>query len=199
MCCISIVAFCTCAEGGEQSAVASRIEMLKARLENSNAGDVIVVAHRACWRESSENSISAIDACVRLGVDMVEIDVRRTKDGELVLMHDATVNRTTNGTGVVANLTLNKIQQLHLRKAEGGGHSLVTKESIPTLRDALAATKDRILVNLDIKANLYSQALAVADNIGVTNQIVMKMVASVNEPALRQAQFLGRTYFMPIS
>jgi len=56
---------------------------------------VMVIAHRADWRNFPENSLEAIRSAIKLGVDMVEIDVRKTKDGKLILMHDETVDRTT--------------------------------------------------------------------------------------------------------
>src|SRR5690606_30766812 len=79
----------------------ARIEDLRRRLETPRADDVMVVAHRACWKEAPENSVAAIQDCIEMGVDMVEIDVQATADGQLVLMHDDTVDRTTNGSGRV--------------------------------------------------------------------------------------------------
>ena len=81
---------------------------------------VLVVAHRGCWKTAAENALSAIEACVALGVHMVEVDVRRTRDGALVLMHDETVDRTTNGSGRVGDLTLAEIARLRLRQGQGG-------------------------------------------------------------------------------
>ena len=63
---------------------------------------VMVIAHRADWRNFPENSIEAIRSAIKLGVDMVEIDIRRTKDGHLILMNDETIDRTTNGSGKVS-------------------------------------------------------------------------------------------------
>src|ERR1700678_3312478 len=63
------------------------------------ASKVIVVAHRGCWGQVPEVSIAAIKACRPIGADVVELDVRKTRDGVLVLMHDETVDRMTSGTG----------------------------------------------------------------------------------------------------
>ena len=68
-------------------------------LEDSNNKEIMVIAHRGDWRNAPENSIQAIKSCIDMGVDMVEIDVRETKDGHLVLMHDETIDRTTNASG----------------------------------------------------------------------------------------------------
>lgn len=55
---------------------------------------VLVVSHRGDWRNAPENSLQAFQNCIDMGVDMVELDLKKTKDGELILMHDNTLNRT---------------------------------------------------------------------------------------------------------
>ena len=70
-------------------------------LKDSKNNQVIVVAHRGDWRNAPENSLQAIQNCIDMGVDMVEIDIRETKDCHLVLMHDKTLDRTTNGKGEI--------------------------------------------------------------------------------------------------
>ena len=87
--------------------------------------------HRGCWRLAPENSIKAIEECIRIGVDMVEIDVRRTKDGHLVVIHDRSVQRTTNGKGLVAELTLEELQKLRLKQGLGGKNAVLTLARIP--------------------------------------------------------------------
>ena len=175
-----------------------RIQWLKRRLEQPAPGDVIVVAHRGCWMETAENSLAGIDRCVQLGVDMIEIDVRRSADGELVLMHDETVDRTTDGRGAVAELSLPQIRQLRLRKGAGNGVEPLSDERVPTLEEALRAAKDRVLVNLDIKEELYDHAFEIAQDVGSMTQIVIKMATNADDPRLEDAAFHGATYFMPI-
>lgn len=68
---------------------------------NNNPEKILVAAHRATHQNYPENSIAAILESIRLGVDIIELDVRATKDGKLVVIHDRTVVRTTNGTGKV--------------------------------------------------------------------------------------------------
>ena len=77
-----------------------------------NKDNIWVAAHRGWCSKYPENTIEAIRAAVELGVDQIETDIRVTKDGELVLMHDATVDRTTNGTGKVIDYTLEELRQL---------------------------------------------------------------------------------------
>ena len=171
---------------------------LRQTLEDPHDGRVMVIAHRACWRLASENSVDAIDECVRLGVDMVEIDVRRSRDGHLVLMHDDTVDRTTNGSGPIEEMTLDRIHALRLREMAGGESAALTEGRVPTLEQALVAAKGKILVNLDMKADLYSQSLELLERTRTTDQVLIKMDALPDESRLRSAKFLGETYFMPI-
>ena len=190
-----------CGEGSVDEGVddhrMQRIGALKNRLTSDRG--TMVVAHRACWRLGPENSLKAINECIRLGVDMVEIDVRRTRDGHLVVIHDDTVDRTTNGTGRVADLTLAEISALRLREGIGGESAPMTESRVPTLEQALSATKNRILVNLDAKGDVRDEAYEIAESLGVTDQVLIKI--SMGSPAdydLASSAFYGRSHFMPI-
>ena len=68
-------------------------------------GKVSVISHRGDWRNTPENSIRAIQNCIDLGVNMVEIDIKKTKDNELILLHDKTLDRTTTGKGLPQDYT----------------------------------------------------------------------------------------------
>ena len=124
----------------------ANVEKILHRLKNPVDAYVLVVSHRGDWRYAPENSLQAIQRCIDLGVDIVEIDVRLTKDGHLVAMHDLTVDRTTNGTGPVSNLTLEEIKQLRLKNACGVRGSQL---QVPTLEEIMLLAKGRIMVNLD--------------------------------------------------
>ena len=76
---------------------ATHVDSLLNCLHNPKSNYVFVIAHRADWRGAPENSIQGIENAIRMGVDMVEIDIRRTADGQFILMHDATLNRTSTG------------------------------------------------------------------------------------------------------
>ena len=124
---------------------------IRAILSDPDTDQVLVVAHRAYWRSMApENSLAAIDSAIRLKMDMVELDVWKTKDGELVLMHDPTVDRTTDGSGRIADMTLAELRQLRLKDKDGK----LTEHRVPTLEEALLLAKDRIMINLD-KAYSY--------------------------------------------
>src|ERR1700676_1245053 len=91
------------------------------------AAGIFVIAHRGCHNpipskgldSLPENSLPALERCIALQVDMMETDIHRTRDGALVIMHDDTVDRTTDGKGAVADLTMGEIRQLHLRRNMG--------------------------------------------------------------------------------
>lgn len=183
---------CTTLQGNERAAA------LINRFADAKSG-IMVAAHRGCWRETAENAISAIRACTNMGVDMIEIDVRRSSDGVLILMHDETVDRTTNGTGLVSDLSLKQLRDLRLKAHAGGDDSAVTGEHIPTLEEALLAAKGKVLVNIDAKDDIRRDALAMASKIGMLDQIVVKASAQSPEQLMGQKpDYLGQGQFMPI-
>ncbi|GHC68585.1 glycerophosphodiester phosphodiesterase family protein [Streptomyces flavofungini] len=110
---------------------------------------VMTAAHRGQWREAPENSLAALRAAFADGAEIVEADIRLTKDGVPVLMHDATVDRTTDGTGRVADLTHAQLRALRLREGLGGRQAAPTGHRIPTLAEAMRAARTSGLVNLD--------------------------------------------------
>ncbi len=106
---------------------------------NSSSTNVLVVAHRGDWRHAPENSIKGIENSIEMGVDIVEIDVRKTKDNQLVLMHDGTIDRTTNGKGKVSDFTLDELHQFYLKNNQGGKDAELTDQKIPTLEEVMMA------------------------------------------------------------
>ncbi len=155
---------------------------LRQRVLHPPAGHVVAVAHRACFAAAPENSPEAIDACWRMGVEVVENDVRMLKDGTLVVMHDPTINRTTDGWGYLNDLTLADLEDIHLRDGEGGPGAAVTPYPVTTLRDYFRAAKNKVMINLELKpsalANLQTlidQSLSMAREEGVLDHIVLKV------------------------
>ncbi len=114
--------------------------------------DVVFIAHRGASGKghSPENTISAFREAINIGVDCVECDVHSTKDGHIVVIHDNTVNRTTNKRGAVAEMTLDEIKQ-----ADAGSwfSTSFTGERIPTLGELLELTKGKVVTVIEIKPN----------------------------------------------
>ena len=117
---------------------------------------VLIAAHRGTHNDFPENSMSAFKKSIELGIDIIEIDVRHTKDDSLVIMHDATVDRMTNGKGRVDEFTFEEIRKLRLKF-----NGQLTDEKIPTLEEALTLAKGKILVDLDIKTNCLPHVMHV--------------------------------------
>lgn len=88
-----------------------------AEIHNSQSKYVVVASHRGDWRNYPENSIGAIESAIRMGVDIVEIDLKLTKDSVLVLSHDKTCNRMTTGKGDISTMTYDSLKTFNLRTA----------------------------------------------------------------------------------
>lgn len=108
----------------------------------------LIIAHRGASGDAPENTLASFALAVEMGCDMVELDVRRTKDGHIVVIHDATLQRTTTGTGFVHEHTLSELRQLD---AGSWFSEDFRGERIPTLREALQTVKHRCAVNIEIK------------------------------------------------
>ena len=100
----------------------------------------LVISHAACAGHAPENTLAGIRKALGFGVDAIEIDVQASADGVPVLMHDLTVDRTTNGSGEVAKLSLDE-----LRALDAGG------EPVPTLAEALELTTGSAVLVIEIK------------------------------------------------
>ena len=111
---------------------------------------ILVSGHRGDRVHGIENTMTAMRLAVEAGVDMIETDVRMTKDGELILMHDASVERTTDGTGLVCDLTLAQIQKLNAAKNAKG---IFPPEPPATLKELLelALAHPDLLLNIEFK------------------------------------------------
>jgi len=109
---------------------------------------IVAVGHRGTKKFAPENTISAHESAVTLGARAIEFDIRCTRDGEFVLMHDRTVNRTTYGRGRVKNLTLAQVKALNIRTDKCPKFE---EETVPTLREALRNVQNRFVVDIDFK------------------------------------------------
>lgn len=132
-----------------------------------NTEELMVIAHRAANQNFPENSIVAIEEAIRMGVDIIELDIRVTADGVVVLMHDQTVDRTTTGKGDIETLDYSYLQTLNLLHKGGA-----TKEKIPTLEEALKVTKGRIMVDMDMKTDKVEEVLKVVKAMDVVDELL---------------------------
>ncbi len=155
---------------------------------NSN---IYVAAHRGWKAKYPENTMEAFKAALTLDIDQLETDVHMTKDGELVLIHDDTVDRTTNGSGRVCDLTLAELKALDA----GNGNE------IPTLIELMELVKDHPTLTLDIELKDYptagneefsyascDKAFKIIDDYGFTDRVV------INSWDVKMHEYINDTY-----
>jgi glycerophosphoryl diester phosphodiesterase len=118
--------------------------------------EVEVIAHRGDHTNAPENTLEAFEAAIEAGVDWVELDPAFTADSHLVVLHDRTVDRTTDGTGDVDSLTLDRVRALNIRNRDG---SLCPRARIPTVSESLSLMKGRVGVYLDKSGRIPASAL----------------------------------------
>ncbi len=112
-----------------------------------------IVAHRGGANLGAENTLDCIERGMQTRASMIEIDVHQTKDNQLVVCHDETVDRTTNGHGYIRELTLNEIKQMKIVDNDGN----VTQQHIPTLDEVLKLVNGKVQLLIEIKRteNIY--------------------------------------------
>lgn len=172
----------------------TRTDTLMMQLKDKNCKKVFVVSHRGDWRNAPENSLQAIKNCIEMGVDMVEIDLKKTKDGEVILMHDKTLNRTTSGKGEPKDFTLKDIKKMVLRN--GAGHR--TEHQVPTLREAMNLAKGKILVNIDKGYDYFDDVYEILKETGTLDQCIIKDGKSYEEVKAEKPVALDKMVFMPV-
>ncbi|WP_064975156.1 glycerophosphodiester phosphodiesterase family protein [Alistipes provencensis] len=163
-------------------------------LHDPSSDKVLVACHRGDWRNWPENSLPAIESVIDMGADIVEIDLALTSDSVLVVCHDRTLNRTTTGKGLIASIPYDSIRHCYLKS----GHGVATSHRMPTLREALEVCKDRIVVNIDKGYDYYDLALAVTEELGVTEQILIKGKRPTDIVAAKFSEYPRNMMYMPI-
>ena len=141
--------------------------------ENTIIQRPIVAAHRGIPSLAPENTMASYQLAYDLGADMIETDVKRTKDGHLVIMHDDTVNRTTNGTGRIRDLTLDEIRQLD---AGIKFSPAFEGEKVPTFKEYLQAFKGKdIVLLIELKdTGIEEQVIKEIEEEDMINQVVLQ-------------------------
>ena len=135
----------------------------------------VVISHRGNHVAAQENTLAAFQNAINVGADYVEIDLRTSKDSQLVIMHDATVNRMTNGIGKVSDLTWAELKQL---KVIEKNHPEWPEQSIPLFSEVLKLCKGKINIYLDFKnadVNASYQALKKA---GMQHSVIVYINAA---------------------
>ena len=138
------------------------------------------IGHREARAYEPENTLRSFKKALEIGVDAVELDVRKTKDDQLVVIHDADVKRTTNGEGLVNERTLKEIKELSTEKGE----------KIPTLKEAIDFLDKKAKVLIELKeTGIEEKVLALVGENGLQKNVI---VVSFIEDALRKIRDLDK-------
>src|SRR5712692_11797000 len=181
--------------------------------------DFLAIAHRGASSYAPENTIAAFDLALQIGVRHIELDVHETQDGHLVVIHDDTVDRTTNGTGPVAHHTLEALQALDVGAWFG---SAFVGERMPTFATVLARYKRRLHIHTELKGCTAHLAQRTADLVrayGMVEEVTITsfhkthleamrayapefpmgwlVVGKVSDAVIAQARELGLTQLCP--
>lgn len=143
----------------------------------------IVCAHRGFSACYPENTMASFQAAATAGADMIELDVRFTKDGVAVVSHDGRVNRCTNGKGRIADYTLKELQKLD---AGSWFHPNFKEEYIPALEEVLRFCKNKMAINIEIKALDSSGAAGVMNVISQAGMQSHVIISSFDTDILSQ-------------
>jgi len=178
------------------SSVASHAQVahIIKQLHNPKETKVLVTAHRGDWRNAPENSLRAYQLAIEMGVDCIEIDLNKTSDGIIVVMHDNTIDRTTDGKGKPSDYTLAQLKQFHLRNGLG----VITKHTIPTLEEVMQLAKGKVLVNLDKSLPYYNEAYQILKKTGTLQQAIFKTDIPYQDLHTRYAPILDSITFMAV-
>ena len=141
---------------------------------------MLKIGHRGARAYEPENTLRSFGKAIELGVDAVELDVRETKDGKVVVIHDARVDKTTNGKGSVSDLTLDEIKQLVTEK----------DEKVPTLEEALDFLDRKVKILIELKESGFEEeVLRQIRERGLENNVV---IVSFIEEALRKVREMDK-------
>jgi glycerophosphoryl diester phosphodiesterase len=164
-----------------------------------------IFAHRGYSAAYSENTMSAFIAAENAGADGLELDVQLTKDGEVVVIHDEKVDRTTSGSGFVENFTFNEIRKFNANK------NGVKKEPIPSLMEVLEWMQSNQLVcNIELKNNLFpyegmeEKVIQLVRRFNLSNRIIISsfnhysiVLSYRSAPEIETAPLFNERIYMP--
>lgn len=164
----------------------SRAERLLASIIDPEDRAVLVAAHRGGYardreHRAPENSVANVAVAIAAGFDLYETDIRRTRDGVFVVVHDDKLDRETDGTGPVEALTLAEVKRLKKRYRDG----TLSVESVATLEELLVAGRGRILFKADPKPGVmkhFEELAALVDRLGMSGQVFLRVGLKEADP-----------------
>jgi glycerophosphoryl diester phosphodiesterase len=163
---------------------------VKKGIDISTSKNVQIVAHRGGAGTGLENTLTCIEKGIIAGADAIEVDVHLTKDGYLLICHDETVDRTTNGSGKIREMNLDEIQKLHVTDKNGQ----MTEEHLPTLEEVLLLVNGRTKLLVEVKRthNIYEGIeKKLLDEINRLNVSSWVIIQSFNDSVLENIHQLN--------
>ena len=145
------------------------------------------IAHRGASGAglAPENTLAAVDQAIQIGVDVVEVDVHITADGKLVVVHDTTLDRTTDGTGPIRSQTSDRVRQANA----GSWFDLdFSDQQVPLLEEVLEVARNRALVLIEIKADrIAEQVLRSVEDVAAGSRVIIQ---SLNRQTVQRVKLL---------
>ncbi len=169
---------------------------IKDYLPKPKNGNIYVVAHRGVHNGIPENTLAAYQKAIDLGCDFVEIDIRKTKDGRFVSVHNETVDAYTQGevTGKVSDFTLAELKQLNIGKRVGPAWE---NERIPTFEEILKLCRGQIGIYLDLKEPDVKAQIDIIKKYGMERNIIWYIPASYMEAIKEVNKYCSTCIVMP--
>ncbi len=189
-----IVSSCGHTGSSDETQMQNRLDFLLQELADPNSQHVMVAAHRGDWFWAPENSLKGFQYCIEAGVDILEIDVRLSKDRIPMIIHDTSLDRTTTGKGMVADWPLDSLKTLFLKDATGA----VTEERIPTLEEVMLMAKGKILIYLDKSYNTVPEILPVLERTGTLHQAIFVSKFPYNQAMDQFGDLLEKVIYVPV-
>jgi len=150
-----------------------------------------LMAHRGASGIAPENTLAAFRICLEYEPEWIELDVHCTADGEIVVMHDSTVDRTTDGSGAISALTLAEIKQLDAGSWKG---EKFAGERVPTLQEVVELVGKKARLDVEIKSGTDTNYVAqrVIEILEAADVLSQSMISSFDVAAIKAAQALSR-------
>jgi glycerophosphoryl diester phosphodiesterase len=164
------------------------------QVHNPKSPQVSVAAHRGDWRNYPENSLKGFQSAIEIGVDIIEVDLAISKDGVVVIMHDETIDRTTNGKGKPSDYTLAELKQFTLKTGSG----TVSRHTIPTLEEVMNLAKGKVLVNLDRSYPYFNEAFEILKKTNTLPIGIFKSDVVYSELKNRYPKLIDSIVYMPV-
>jgi glycerophosphoryl diester phosphodiesterase len=172
----------------------AQVAQLIKELHNAGSKNIMVIAHRGDWHNAPENSLYAYQRAIDLGVEMIEVDLEKSKDGVIIILHDHTLNRSTTGKGKPSDYTLAELKKFRLRDGLGAP----TNNTIPTLEEVMQLAKGKVLVNLDHSFPYYREAYDILVKTGTLEQALFKTDEDFPKLQATYPELLDKITFMPV-